>query len=211
MLRSEAEVLREYGPFPGVDAVHGVTFDGRLIWFASGERLNALDPDSGEIVRSVEIAAHAGTACDGERLFQLAGDRIVKIDLKTGQVLGSIPAPGAGGDSGMAWAEGFLWVGQYRDRKIHCVNPETGSVLRTIACDRFVTGVSWSDGGLWHGADGGESVSLRRVSPDTGEALEEVEMPAGVYVSGLEADGQGRFLCGGGQSGKLRAVRPRRP
>lgn len=211
MRRSEAEILREYGPFPGVDAVHGVTFDGRLIWFASGGRLNALDPDSGEIVRSVEIAAHAGTACDGERLYQLAENRIVKIDLKTGQVLGSIPAPGEGRDSGMAWAEGLLWVGQYRDRKIHCIDPETGAVLRTIECDRFVTGVSWLDGDLWYGADAGDACSLRRVAPETGELLEEVEMPAGVFVSGLEADGEGRFMCGGGPSGKLRTVRPRQP
>jgi streptogramin lyase len=207
MLSSDAEILREYGPFPGVDAIHGVTFDGRLIWFASGGRLNALEPDSGEIVRTVEIAAHAGTACDGERLYQLAEDRILKIDLKTGQVTDSIPAPGEGRASGMAWAEGLLWVGQYRDRKIHCVDPETGAVLRTIECDRFVTGVSWLDGDLWHGADTGEACSLRRLEPRTGELLEELHMPAGVFVSGLEANGEGRFLCGGGTSGKVRAVR----
>lgn len=211
MLRSDAEILREYGPFPGLDAIHGVTFDGRLIWFASSGSLNAIDPDSGEIVRSVEIAAHAGTACDGERLYQLAEDRIVKLDLKTGQVLGSIPAPGAGRDSGMAWAEGLLWVGQYRDRRICCVDPETGAVLRTIDCDRFVTGVSWLGGELWHGADAGEACSLRRIDPETGALLEELDMPAGVFVSGLEADGEGRFLCGGGSSGKVRAVRRPKP
>lgn len=211
MLRSDAEILREYGPFPGLDAIHGVTFDGRLIWFASSGSLNAIDPDSGEIVRSVEIAAHAGTACDGERLYQLAEDRIVKLDLKTGQVLGSIPAPGAGRDSGMAWAEGLLWVGQYRDRRICCVDPESGAVLRTIDCDRFVTGVSWLGGELWHGADAGEACSLRRIDPETGALLEELDMPAGVFVSGLEADGEGRFLCGGGSSGKVRAVRCPKP
>jgi len=211
MLRSDAEILREYGPFPGLDAIHGVTFDGRLIWFASSGSLNAIDPDSGEIVRTVEIAAHAGTACDGERLYQLAEDRIVKLDLKTGQVLGSIPAPGAGRDSGMAWAEGLLWVGQYRDRRICCVDPETGAVLRTIDCDRFVTGVSWLGGELWHGADAGEACSLRRIDPETGALLEELDMPAGVFVSGLEADGEGRFLCGGGSSGKVRAVRRPKP
>src|ERR671936_78797 len=115
MIRSAAKILREYGPFPEVDQVHGVTFDGRHVWFASGDRLNAFDPGSGRIVRSIELAAHAGTAFDGRYLFQLAGDRIQKIDPTTGRVLATIPAPG-GGVSGLAWAEGTLWVGQ--DRKI---------------------------------------------------------------------------------------------
>ncbi len=132
MKRSSAEILREYGPFPGVDAVHGVTFDGQNVWFASGDKLNALDPSSGKVQRSIEVTAHAGTAFDGQHLFQIAEDRIHKIDPKTGKVLATIPAPGNGGDSGMAWAEGSLWVGQHRGRKIHQIDPETDKILRTI-------------------------------------------------------------------------------
>src|SRR3989449_852857 len=98
MIRSPAEILREYGPFPGVDHVHGVTFDGQHVWFASGGKLNAFDPASGKTVRSIDVAAHAGTAFDGQHLFQLAEDRIQKIDPKTGRVLATIPAPGGGGD-----------------------------------------------------------------------------------------------------------------
>ena len=150
MKPSTAEIVREYGPFPGADNVAGVTFDGRHVWFASGDRLNALDPDSGEIVRTIDVAADAGTAFDGRHLFQIAEDRIQKIDPQTGEVLSTIPAPGRGGDSGLAWAEGTLWVGQHRERKIHQVDPETGAILRTIDSDRFVTGVSWVDGELWH-------------------------------------------------------------
>jgi len=126
MSRSAAKIVREYGPFPGIDHVHGVTYDGRNVWFAAGDALNAFDPASGETVRSINVTAHAGTAFDGQHLFQLAADRIQKIDPKTGRVLATIPAPGCGGDSGLAWAEGTLWVGQYRDRKIHQVDPETG-------------------------------------------------------------------------------------
>jgi glutamine cyclotransferase len=106
-----ANVVREYGPFPGIDAVHGVSYDGRHVWFASGDKLNVLDPESGKITRSIAVAADAGTAFDGRYLFQIAGTRIQKIDPATGAVLGSIPAPGGGGDSGLAWAEGSLWVG----------------------------------------------------------------------------------------------------
>jgi glutamine cyclotransferase len=207
MIRSAAAVLREYGPFPGVDHVHGVTFDGRHVWFASGDRLNALDPASGKTVRSIDVAADAGTAFDGKHLFQISADRIQKIDPKTGRVLATIPAPGGGGDSGLAWAEGTLWVGQYRDRKIHQIDPETGAILRTIESSRFVTGVTWVDGELWHGTWEGDESELRRIDPRAGEVLESLAMPPGVHVSGLESDGGDQFFCGGGRSGKVRTVR----
>ena len=207
MRRATAEIIREYGPFPGVNNVHGVTYDGRNVWFASGDKLNAVDPSSGKIERSIDVSADAGTAFDGRHFYQLAEDRIQKIDAKTGRVLATIPAPGGGGDSGLAWAEGTLWVGHYRSRKIHQIDPETGAVLRTIESNRFVTGVTWVDGELWHGTWEGDESDLRRVDPRTGEVLERLEMPPDVGVSGLESDGGDRFYCGGGKSGKVRAVR----
>ena len=206
MKRSTAEILREYGPFPEVDHVRGVTFDGRNVWFAAGDRLNAFDPASGRTVRSIDVAAHAGTAFDGEHLFQLADEQIQKIDPKTGRVVATIPAP-SGGGSGLAWAEGSLWVGQYRNRKIHQIDPETGATLRTIESNRFVTGVTWVDGELWHATSEGEESELRRLDPETGEVLETLEMPVGANVSGLESDGADRFFCGGQTSGKVRVVR----
>jgi glutamine cyclotransferase len=207
MKRSAAEIVREYGPFPDVDAVHGVTYDGQHVWLACGDRLNALDPASGKTVRAIEVPAHAGTAFDGQHLFQLFEDRIQKIDPNTGRVLSTIPAPGGGCDSGLAWAEGTLWVGQYRDRKIHQVDPQTGAILRTIESNRFVTGVTWVDGELWHGTWEGDESDVRRIDPQTGEVLEKLDMPRGAVVSGLESDGGDQFFCGGGNSGKLRAVR----
>lgn len=207
MKHSSAEILQEYGPFPEVDQVAGVTFDGRRVWFASGDRLNALDPASGKIERSIDVAAHAGTAFDGRYLFQIAEDRIQKIDPETGTILSSIPAPGGGGDSGLAWAEGTLWVGQHRGRKIHQVDPETGTVLRTIESNRFVTGVSWVDGELWHATWEGDESDVRHIDSETGEVLEKLDMPPGAAVSGLESDGGEQFFCGGGGSGKVRAIR----
>jgi glutamine cyclotransferase len=207
MKTSKAEVIREYGPFPEAEQVHGVSFDGRYVWFASGNRLNAFDPQSGNKLRSLDVAGHAGTAFDGEHLFQIAENRIQKIDPNTGRVVSSIPAPGGGADSGLAWAEGTLWVGQYRARKIHQVDPETGKVLRTIQSNRFVTGVTWVDGELWHGTWEGDESDLRQVDPQTGEVLEKIEMPRGVAVSGLESNGSDQFFCGGGSSGKVRAIR----
>jgi len=206
MKKSAAEILREYGPFPGVDHVAGVTYDGQNVWFASGDKLTAFDPESGKKVRAIDVAAHAGTAFDGRHLFQLSGGTIQKIDPNTGRVLNTIPAPGGAG-SGLAWAEGALWMGQYRNRKIHQIDPDTGTVLRTIESNGFVTGVTWVDGELWHATWEGDESDLRRIDPQTGETLERLEMPPGVHVSGLESDGGDRFFCGGGTSGKVRAVR----
>ena len=207
MTRSTAEIVCEYGPFPGAERVAGVTYDGQHVWFAAGDKLHAFDPESEKVLRSIDVAAHAGTAFDGQYLFQIAEDRIHKIDPNTGRVLATIPAPGRGGDSGLAWAEGTLWVGQHRERKIYQIDPENGAILRTIESNRFVTGVSWCDGELWHGTWEGDKSELRRVDPRTGEVLQSLDLPPGVGVSGLESDGGERFFCGGGNSGKVRVVR----
>ena len=206
MKRSTAEILREYGPFPGAERVNGVTYDGKKVWFASGDKLNAFDPANGKMVRTIDVAAHAGTAFDGEHLFQIAEERIQKIDPETGRVLATIPTP-SGGASGLAWAEGSLWVGQHRHRKIHQLDPETGEILRTIESNRFVTGVTWVDGELWHATWEGDESDVRNVDPRTGEVLEKLDMPPGTGVSGLESDGGDQFFCGGGGSGKVRAIR----
>ena len=170
-------------------------------------KLVAFDPESGQLARTLERAADAGTAFDGTHLYQIAEARIDKIDPATGEVVASIPAPGHGGDSGLAWAEGSLWVGQYRDRKIHQVDPETGAILRTIESNRFVTGVTWVDGELWHGTWEGDESEIRRIDPDSGAVLERLTMPPGIGVSGMESDGANLFYCGGGPTGKVRAVR----
>jgi glutamine cyclotransferase len=203
-----AEILREYGPYPGVTHVHGVTFDGAHVWFARGEGMVALDPGRGALVRELPVAADAGTAFDGRYLWQIAADRIQKVDPRSGRVVATIPAPAHGRDSGLTWAEGTLWVGEYRARRIHQIDAQTGAILRTIESDRFVTGVSWVNGELWHATLEAEQSDLRRIDPETGEVLERLEMPAGALVSGLEADGAGGvFYCGGGPGGKVRAVR----
>ncbi len=206
MKTSKAEIIREYGPFADGEWVHGVAFDGEHVWFASGSRLSAFNPESGTRLRSIDVPAHAGTAFDGRHLFQISESRIRKIDPNSGRVLATIPAPGDG-SSGLAWAEGTLWVGQYRERTIHQVDPETGKVLRTIQSSRFVTGVTWVDDELWHATREDDESDLRRIDPRTGEVLERIEMPRGVAVSGLESNGGDQFFCGGGSSGKVRAVR----
>lgn len=206
-----AEIVREYGPFDGAGQIHGVTHDGRRVWAATGAHVLAFDPDSGEVVRTLACAAHAGTAFDGTHLYQIAEARIDKIDPASGTIVASIPAPGEGRDSGLTWAEGSLWVGQYRDRKIHQIDPVTGAILRTIESNRFVTGVTWVDGELWHGIWDGDESELRQIDPASGAVLERLEMPRGMGVSGLESDGADLFYCGGGASGKVRAVqRPKR-
>ncbi len=202
-----ADIVREYGPFPGVERVGGVTHDGERVWAATGPALVAFDPASGEPTQRIERAADAGTAFDGRYLYQIAESRIDKIDPASGSVVASIPAPAKGGDSGLAWAEGSLWVGEYRERRIHQIDPETGAIRRTIQSDRFVTGVTWVDGELWHGTWEGDESEIRHIDVDSGAVLQTLQMPAGTGVSGLESDGSDLFYAGGGGSGKVRAVR----
>ncbi len=205
MKKSAAKVVREYA-FPEGTKVGGVTFDGKNVWAACGDKLNAIDPTTGEVKRSLDVQAHAGTAFDGKHLYQIAESLIQKVDPDTGKVISTIPAPGRGGDSGLAWAEGSLWVGEYRARKIHQVDPATGKVLRTIESNRFVTGVTWLGNELWHATWEGDESELRRVDPESGEVLERVELPAGVNVSGLESNGKDTFYCGGGGTARVRAM-----
>ena len=210
MKTTHAEILQEYGPFPEVDKVHGVTFDGENVWIATGQKLHAVDPLSGEVTRSLTVPAEAGTAFDGVHFFQIAGDRIQKVDPKTGRVIKAIAVPGGDHPTGLAWAEGLLWMGQGEEKKILCIDPETGAVLRTLASDRFVTGVTWVDGELWHGT-WEESSDVRRIDAHTGEVREVLALPDGIGVSGLESDGKERFYCGECGKGRFRAIRrPRR-
>jgi glutamine cyclotransferase len=207
MRQSTAEIIREYGPFPRANNIGGVTYDGDSVWFAAGDSLRAFDPSTGEESGAIDVPAHAGTAFDGEFLYQIAESRIQKIDPNTRSVVSTIPAPSGGGDSGLAWAEGALWVGEYRARKIHQIDPHTGAILRTIESNRFVTGVTWVDGELWHATWESDQSELRRVDPASGAVLESMEMPDGANISGLESDGKDRFFCGGGKTGMVRAVR----
>ncbi|HKO53290.1 MAG TPA: PQQ-binding-like beta-propeller repeat protein [Polyangiaceae bacterium] len=207
MTRTAVDIECEYGPFSEPGPVHGVTFDGEKVWLARGDKLQAIDPESGQLVRTLEVACDAGSAFDGQYLYQLDKGRIRKLDPRTGQVVSTIPAPELVGASGMAWAEGSLWVGQFADRKILELDPETGKVLSEVVSDRFITGVSFLDGELWHATQDNGRSELRRVDRKTNQVKEQLELPAGVVVSGLEADGHGRFFCGGGKSGKLRVVK----
>ncbi|MCD0505353.1 glutaminyl-peptide cyclotransferase [Bordetella petrii] len=206
-MNKPAEITQEYGPFPGIDAVHGVTYDGRHVWLASGDKLNALDPHTGQVTRHIDAAASAGTAFDGKCFYQVAGEHIQKIDPHTGEVLASIRTPDGDGHSGLAWAEGMLWVAHYKSRKIYQVDPDTGKVLNTLQSDRYVTGVTWVDGELWHGTWEDDASQLRQIDPHTGQVLDSLDMPPGAFVSGLESDGESQFFCGGGATGKLRSVR----
>jgi outer membrane protein assembly factor BamB len=205
---SNARIVREYGPF-GPGGVHGVTFDGKLVWFAREGELVAFDPESGAVVRKIEVpGAAAGTAFDGENLYQLAGSEIVVVRPSDGAILRRLPAPGKNGqDSGMAWGDGFLWVGQWKEGKINKVDPKTGAVVNTFSSDRWVTGVSCIDGALWHGTttpEGGRA-ELRKLAAD-GTVEEALVLPEGIGVSGLERTRGDRFFCGGGTSGKVRVV-----
>ena len=201
-----AEIVREYGPYPDAPQVHGVTFDGEHVWIAGGEHLLALATQSGEVARTLQLPARAGSAFDGRYLYQIADGVIQKVEHASGRVVHKLPLPRES-VSGMAWADGYLWIGEYNSAQIHQVDPETGEIVRTLKAECFVTGVTWVQGELWHGASDGHSSELHEIDPESGALRRRVAMPEGAYVSGIESNGSDIIYCGGGSSGKLRAVR----
>ncbi len=205
----DAEVAREYVPLPDRGGVHGVTFDGELVWYARDNELVAFDPRSERVARRIDVpSADAGTAFDGEHLYQLANGEILVIEPEAGRVVRRFRAPADGRSSGMAWADGFLFIGQFREARIHKVDAKTGEVVKTLTSDRFVTGVSCVDGALWHGAsDDGKPCELRRVAPD-GTVAERLRVPV-KSIAGVEGTPDGAFWCGG-ENGTLRVVRRKR-
>ncbi|MGC4087839.1 MAG: glutamine cyclotransferase [Polyangiaceae bacterium] len=192
------------------ESARGVSYDGEHVWVATGKQLVACDADSGKRARTLDVAAEAGTAFDGKHLYQIGQGAIQKLDPHSGQVLARIPLPSESDNSGLAWAEGSLWVGQMRGRKIVRIDPESGRVLAEIDSNRFVTGVSFCEGELWHATLENEQSELRHVDRRSGAVLDSVTMPAGTAIHGLESNGKDRFFCGGGKGGKVRVVkRPR--
>jgi hypothetical protein len=203
-----AEILQEYGPYPNAPDVHGVTFDGEHVWIAVGDRMLALAPNSGEIARTLEVPARAGSAFDGRYLYQIANSGIQKIEHASGRVVTTLSLP-CENASGMAWADGYLWIGEYKAGKVHQVDPNSGAIVRSLQTNSFVTGVMWVEGELWHGAAQQTSSELREIDPHTGSVRRRIGMPADAFVSGIESNGSNVIYCGGGASGKLRAVRRR--
>jgi outer membrane protein assembly factor BamB len=213
---STARILAEFA-LPGTTCIHGVTFDGAHVWCAAapGDDLHCVDPATGALVKKLgPTGCNAGTAFDGEHLWQIRDKKIDRIDRATGKTLRSIPAPPNAHVSGMAWAAGTLWVGDFNGRAIHKVDPETGNVLRTIRSERLVTGVTWAGSELWHGTYPEDEKSiepgeLREIDPESGAVRRRVHLPAGTLISGTEFDGSGRIWLGSLQRGKatLRAVK----
>jgi outer membrane protein assembly factor BamB len=189
--------------------VHGVTFDGETVWYASDDAIVGVDPKAERVTKRIPVQADAGTAFDGTHLYQLTSDKILVVDPNNGNVVREMKAPGPrkGCNSGMAYADGFLFVGDYEDGRIHKVDAKTGEITKTLSSDRWVTGVSCIDGALWHatGNNGEGPPQIRRLADD-GTVEEILEVKGARYISGLEGDGNGGFWCGG-EDGKLRHVR----
>jgi len=207
-VRRDAEIVREYTPIDDRQ-IHGVTFDGQLVWFARDGEVVAFDPEAEKVVKRLPVpSADAGTAFDGENIYQLAKGEIVVVRPSDGHVVRRLRAPDKGMCSGMAWADGYLFIGQFRESRIHKVDAKTGEVVKTLKSDRFVTGVSCVDGAVWHGAsDDGKPSELRRLAADG--TLEEVLAVPVEAIAGVESNGDGAFWCGGNK-GKLRLVRKRK-
>ena len=143
-----------------------------------------------------------GVTHDGQRVWAATGEQLVGFDPASGATTHTLNVIC---DAGTAFDGTYLY--QIAESRIDKIDPATGAIRRTIESNRFVTGVTWVDGELWHGTWEGEESSLRHIDPTSGAVLQQLDMPPGMGVSGLESDGADLFYCGGGGSGKVRAVR----
>ena len=177
MKRTAATIVREYGPFPGVARVNGVSYDGAHVWIATGDTLNAIR--SGE--RQDGAQARRRRAC-GNRLRRpapLPDRRRPHPDGRPRDRPRDRDHPDARRRRLGNGVGGRDAVGRATSRrKIHQVDPETGAILRTLESNRFVTGVTWVDGELWHATWEGDESELRRIDPQSGEVLTQLDMPA---------------------------------
>ena len=191
---------------PRTDPIYGLTYDGDQIWAAQGQKLISVDPQTGQTTNEINTGCDAGVAFDGQHIWKLSGESIHKISKETGEVLSSIDAPGEGSsNSGLAWAENSLWVGQFKDRKIYQISPDDGKILKTINSDRYVTGVTWLKGDLWHATWEDEQSELRKINKNTGEVEESYRIESKKIITGLTHDNN-QFYAGGGDSGSIRTI-----
>jgi hypothetical protein len=191
---SRADIIQRATPIAG-RRIHGVTYDGKLVWYAADTEIVGYNPETDRVTTRLTVPATAGTAYDGRYFYQIAGAEILVVDRES-RIVRRLPAPNGTDDSGMAYADGYLWVGQYKAAKIHQIDAQTGEIVKTLTSDRYVTGVSCVDGDVWHGVDeeGGPS-ELRALAPD-GSIREVIRFDSPVSIAGIESDGQGGFWCG---------------
>jgi len=94
-----------------------------------------------------------------------------------------------------ATCEGALWVGAKRSLK---VDPADGRLLKRVTVERLVTGVTWAEGELWHGAGADEwAGGVLRVDPNSGAETLRLECPTPTDIAGIEYEAtRGVFWCG---------------
>ena len=143
-----------------------------------------------------------GVTHDGTHVWAATGERLLGIEPGSGSIARTLAVAC---DAGSAF-DG-TWLYQVAEARIDKIDPATGAVVASIPAPGHGgdSGLAWAEGSLWVGQY--RERRIHRIDPATGAVLERLAMPPGIGVSGLESDGGGLFYCGGGTSGKVRAVR----
>src|SRR5438876_280165 len=85
MRKSPAKIVREYGPFPGVDKAGAAWIDGELslgTWEGDESDLRRVDPRTGEVFERLEmpLGVHvSGLEFDGGDQFFCGGGNSAKV------------------------------------------------------------------------------------------------------------------------------------
>jgi hypothetical protein len=174
--RAPAEIVREYGPFPAPTT-----------WPASPTTASASGPPPApaDRLRPRQRRAHAHAGLRRRRRHRLRRQaplpdrRVAHRQDRPRHRQGAGVDPGArqrqrlGPDLGRGQPVG----GPVPRPQDPPDRPEDRRHQRTIESNRFVTGVTWVDGELWHGTWEGDESEMRRIDPQSGAVLERLEMP----------------------------------
>ena len=114
------------------------------------------------------ITSVHGVTFDGRDVVFVHGDKgeLVKMSHDGGAETDRLRIAGA--EAGVAFDGTHLWV--VAGGQIHCLQPETSAILRSIpAPDEHTSGLAWQDGALWAGSYRGKK--LYKLDAETGRIL----------------------------------------
>ncbi len=121
------------------------------------------------------VALWIGLRGGDERPPAIPGDTLVGIDARSGGA--TAPVALGGRPSGVALADGSVWVGDVSRGAVERVDPERGAVVQTIPVGSGPDGIGAGEGAVW--ATDALAGTLLRISPETDTVVQTIPMPTG--------------------------------
>ena len=154
---------------------------------ASGDTVSRIDPHGGSVIDRIHVAGEPGSIVAGGRAIWVAstvGGTISRIDPGTDTVTQTVRLGGAGA-AAVAFGGGRLWVADPTDQRLIEVEPQTGSIRRTLTLDLRPTTLAFGDGVIWVGDYTANLVA--QIAANSGETLSTTHVGNGPAALALGA------------------------